>query len=90
MFQAEIFAILKAIDATASGSISDSGPYVILIFKHAVLMAITSVWWKSQSLRECKAPVRPFGPYSILLYWVPGHSGILGNETADNLTRLGF
>ena len=25
---------------------------------------------------------------SITLVWIPGHKGIIGNETADNLVRL--
>ena len=30
-----------------------------------------------------------FGPYRIRLCWVQGHSGIVDNETADALARLG-
>ena len=52
------------------------------------LKAIASVCCKSRLVRKCKESLRTFGPDRIRLCWVPGHSGILGNETSEALVRL--
>ena len=72
VFKAEILAILKAIEAIAGDTVSDSESYIIFFDSQAALKAIASVWCKSR----------------ICLYLVIGHSVILGNETADTLVFL--
>ena len=89
VFQAEIFAILKSIEAIASGQASDSEYYMIYVDSQAALRAIASVWCKSRLVRECKMSLTTFGPGRIRLCWVAGHSEILRNETTDALARLG-
>ena len=53
------------------------------------LRATASVWCKSRLVCKYKKSLRTFGPNRIHLCWVADHSGILGNETANALARLG-
>ena len=85
VFQSEIFAILKAIEATVGGPTSYSKSYMIFVDSQA---AIALVWCKSQLVCECKESLRTFGPYRIRLCWVPSHSGIFGNEMANAVARV--
>ena len=89
MFQGKIFAILRAIETIAGGPGSDSGSYMISVDSQAALRAIAPVWCKSRIVDEWKEALRTFGPHRIRLCWIPGQSGILNNETADALARLG-
>ena len=90
LFQAEIFAILKTIEAIARGAFPDSESYVIFVDSQAALRATASVWWKSRLIRECKELLGTFRPDRICLCWVPGHSRIVGNDKADALARFAF
>ena len=62
VFQAKIFAILKAIEVIAYGSTSDSESYMIFMDIQAALRVIASVWCKSRLIHECKKLLRTFGP----------------------------
>ena len=85
MFQEEIFEILKVIEAIAGGPDSDLESYINFVNSQVVFRAIVTVRCKSRFVRECKKSLRTFGSDRIHL----GHSGILGNETVDDVARLG-
>ena len=57
--------------------------------RQVALRAVASVCCKSWFVHKCKESLRSFGPDRIRLCWVPCHSGILGNKTANTLARLG-
>ena len=90
VFQAEVYAIytcaricLKRNYRHAKiGIFSDS---------QAALLAITSTKCESKLVWECIASLRELTAKhnSIMLFWVPGHCGVEGNERADELARQG-
>ena len=53
------------------------------------MIFVASVWGKSRLVGECKESLWTFGSDRIRLHWAQGQSGILGNETADAVARLG-
>lgn len=89
VFQTEIHAILACSVFCASQRLSN---YTICICSdsQAALLALGSYTTKSklvlqywQSLQEISAD------NTVLLFWVPGHCGVLGNEEADTLAGNG-
>ena len=80
VFQAEIFSILKAVEAIADGPTSYSESYMIFVDNQAAIKTVALAWCKSRLVRECKKSLSRF----------PSHNGILGNETAYVLTRFPF
>lgn len=91
IFQAEIFAVDKAVN-TLRDHAGLRGPASIAIYidSQAAIKAICSNSTKSKLVRRCRNNICALGTqHRITLCWVPGHSNILGNETADALARAG-
>ena len=62
----------------------------ILSDSRAAILALTSTQVKSKIVWDCLKLVRELSTDNVVtLIWVPGHSNILGNETADMLAKSG-
>jgi ribonuclease HI len=89
VFQAEVFAIL----ACAHDNHSHGTPekhVSICSDSLAALKALGAVRTTSPLVHQCQETLNDISTrYAVGLYWVPGHSGVRGNETADRLTRSG-
>jgi hypothetical protein len=89
VFQAEVFAIL----ACAHDIINHGTPekhVSICSDSLAALKALGAVRTTSPLVRQCQEALNDISAtHAVGLYWVPGHTGVRGNETADGLARSG-
>jgi ribonuclease HI len=54
------------------------------------LKALQAAKTSSPLVRQCQLVLNDiFARHAMRLYWVPGHAGVRGNETADRLARSG-
>jgi ribonuclease HI len=87
VFQAVVYAILAcAHEIEAQGQ---PERYVsIYSDSQAALKAIQAAKTTSPLVRQCQQALNDISArHAVKLYWVPGHAGVRGNETANRLAR---
>ncbi|KAJ8938082.1 hypothetical protein NQ318_021756 [Aromia moschata] len=88
VFQAEIYVIL-ACGMEILKTAPKRRTIQICTDSQAALMAIESSKVKSRLVLDCKKILNDLASCNIaILTWVPGHSGVPGNEEADRLARV--
>lgn len=87
VFQAEMYAIIDCVHL----NLEYTGKRILILSdSQAALKALESNEVSSRLTLECINALNRLGSKnSICLGWVPGHSGIGGNEAADELARMG-
>ncbi|KAJ8955141.1 hypothetical protein NQ318_009034 [Aromia moschata] len=89
VFQAEIYAIL-ACGMEILKTAPKRRTIQLCTDSQAALMAIESSKVKSRLVLDCKKILNDLASCNrVILTWVPGRSGVAGNEEADRLARLG-
>ncbi|KAJ8909966.1 hypothetical protein NQ315_005973 [Exocentrus adspersus] len=90
VFQAEVFAISACVSENLKRGYSNQH-IQICTDSQAALHALKSPRITSQVVLECTNSLAALGQRNkVRLVWVPGHSGVAGNEEADVLARKGF
>jgi ribonuclease HI len=84
-----VYAILACAHDIAAHGVP--GKYVSICSDSQVAQkAIRAVRTTSPLVRPCQEALENISTrHAVQLYWVPGHAGVRGNETADGLVRNG-
>lgn len=89
VFQAEIFAIKEVADVCREEGMMNK-KIVICSDSQAAIAAIANPIVKSHLVEEGKQSLHALSERNTVeIVWVPGHSGVIGNEEADELARQG-
>ncbi len=87
VFQAETYAIMTCAQSCSTNKNQNQLIY-ICSDSQAALKALASQRVYSKLVLECLSALKILGnDNTVTLVWVPGHTGILGNEIADTLAR---
>ena len=86
ILQAEVQAITECLRWLSSNS-GHNNINIMTDSKHAI-NAITSKTVTSKTVLECIKTINNFSRHGLVrIIWVPGHSGVIGNEIANQLAR---
>lgn len=89
VFQAEVFALMKAAELMI-GSGRSGGSINLYSDSQAALAALNNPLTTSNIVGDCKRLLNVLGRGNcVRLIWVPGHTGVVGNEKADEQAREG-
>lgn len=89
IFQAELLAIIECVEANLRKNYTNHTIY-INVDSQAALLALRSNVVTSKLVANCLNRLNTLGLSNrVILRWVPGHEGIIGNEKADELAREG-
>lgn len=86
-FSSELYAILKALESL---NITDQAKYLILSDSFSGIQAITSpkpIHPIAMEIKNLIYNLTSTQNLKIKLCWIPGHTGIVGNEMVDALTK---
>jgi hypothetical protein len=90
IFIAEVFAITTCARRILQRNDRNRRTIYILSDSRAALLAISSYTIKSKMVLECTRLLTALASrHKVTLMWVPGHTGIEGNEKADELAKKG-
>jgi ribonuclease HI len=86
VFQAEVYAILACDHEIEAQDRSEK--YVSVCSDSQAALKALQAAKTSPLVRQCQHELNDISArHAVGLYWVPGHAGVRGNETADRLAR---
>jgi ribonuclease HI len=89
VFQAEVYAIKACADENIGRNYKNKNIY-ILSDSHAAIQALDKYQITSKLFCDCHQSLMQLARHNrVKLIWVPGHEGIVGKETGDQLARTG-
>jgi ribonuclease HI len=85
VFQAEVYAILACAHEIEAQDWPEK--YVSICSDSQAALKALQTAKTSPLVHKCQQANDISARHAVRLYWVPGHAGVRGNETADRLTR---
>jgi ribonuclease HI len=89
VYQSEIHAIIEATHALLKEQLEDKN-INYYIDNQSAIKSLGNYQIKNKQVLECKNLLNKLSSRNtVQLFWIPGHSGHMGNEVADRLAKLG-